>query len=322
MTDIPTPSPKEKKANISIIVPALNEEETLEGLVDGIVANLPAQDKLSYEIIFVDDGSTDQTWPKMQSLAQSHDCVRAIRLRRHYGKAAAISTGFERSSGQIIITMDADLQDDPSEIPKLLTTLDTGFDLVNGWKQVRHDPLSKTFPSKIFNGILNSVFRLPLHDINCGFKVAKRGVFEDIPLYGELHRFIPVLADHMGYKVTETPVQHHPRRAGKSKYGFERFLRGLIDMVTVYTLTRYRWRPGHLFSGLGLLIGLIGIFLSGLLLIAFSSDNGLSTFGGALILAYLSFASGVILFGMGIISEFGLFRSNRASSSRMIAEEK
>lgn len=311
---------EDSSVDLSIVIPARDEEATLMDLVAGIAKNMAQRPDLSFEIVFVDDGSIDRTWQIMTQLSETHTTVRAVRLRRNYGKAAAISAGVLTSRGRIIATMDADLQDDPAELPNMLAKLESGFDLVNGWKQVRHDPLSKTFPSKIFNGMMKTVFGLPLHDINCGFKITTREVFDRIPLYGEFHRFIPVLAHSYGYKVTEIPVQHHPRRAGKSKYGIERFLKGIIDMISVFAITRYRWSPGHLFGGLGLLVGLIGVLCLAILMTGFGFEDGVSTLAGILILSYGAFAISVLIFSIGIVTEFFIFHRNRPNPALYIAE--
>ena len=210
-------------------------------------------------MIFVDDGSTDKSWEEITILHTSHsNIVNAKRLRRNFGKAEALNHGFQMVDGDIVFTMDSDLQDDPMEIPRFLKRLEEGFDLVSGWKENRNDPLSKTFPSRIFNFFTAKISGLKIHDFNCGFKAYKKEVVESLSLYGELHRYIPVLAHEQGFKVGEIPVRHHPREHGISKYGFERYLRGFLDLLTVLTITRYIQRPGHLFGGIGLLTGILG----------------------------------------------------------------
>ncbi|MBD1999466.1 glycosyltransferase family 2 protein [Oculatella sp. FACHB-28] len=247
--------------DISIVVPAFNEEQTLEALLDRIVNVTEQIPDQKFEVIFIDDGSTDRSWAILQSLAAKESWVRCFRLRRNFGKAAALSIGASMARGDILITMDADLQDDPKEIPRFLEKLKEGYDLVSGWKRNRKDPLSKTLPSKIFNTAICLVSDVKLRDFNCGFKAARKEVYQNISLYGELHRYIPLLAHNLGYRVGEIPVLHHPRAAGKSKYGLERYARGFLDLLTVLTITRYGRRPGHLFGGVGLISGMAGFLI-------------------------------------------------------------
>ena len=252
---------------ISFVVPAKDEEHTLQPLVDGILAataGLPGVGGV--EIIFIDDGSDDGTWGVMRSLAAEHPgVVRAFRQRRNFGKAAALEVGFEAATGDVVFTMDADLQDDPKEIPRFLEKLDEGCDLVSGWKQKRNDPLSKTLPSKVFNAVTSAISGVKLHDFNCGFKAYRREVIENVRVYGELHRYIPVLAQDLGFRIGEIAVEHHPRRHGVTKYGIERYVRGFLDLITVLAITRYLQRPSHLFGGLGIAAGVVGfLILAGL----------------------------------------------------------
>ncbi|MFM8401745.1 MAG: glycosyltransferase family 2 protein, partial [Pirellula sp.] len=210
------------------------------------------------EIVFVDDGSSDHSWQVIEGLAASRGSMRAIRFRRNFGKAAALAAGFKEASGDILITMDADLQDDPKEIPRMLGKLDEGYDVISGWKQKRLDPWHKRWPSLVFNAILRFFSRLPLHDFNCGFKAYRREVLQEIDLYGEMHRFVPVLASARGFRVAEIAVEHHPRLHGFSKYGWSRIPKGLLDLATVVFLTRFRYRPQHLLGGLGGVLFSIG----------------------------------------------------------------
>ncbi len=248
---------------VSVVVPAYNEEETLAILVERIrdaAASLPRVSR--WEIVFVDDGSTDATWAAMRALAEREPTlVRAFRLRRNFGKAAALDLGFRVATGDIIMTMDADLQDDPKEIGRFLDKLDEGYDLVSGWKEKRNDPLSKTLPSKLFNKVTSWMSGVDLHDFNCGFKAYRREVIENVRLYGELHRYVPVLAQDLGYRIAEIAVEHHPREHGVSKYGLERYVRGLIDLITILAITRFFRRPGHLLGGLGVLFGVVGFVI-------------------------------------------------------------
>lgn len=254
---------------VSVIVPVMNEEQTIVTLAERIVEVFsssppPAQLK---EIIFVDDGSLDGSWNQVLLASQRIPSVYGIRLRRNFGKAAALQQGISHAEGDVIITMDGDLQDDPKEIPRFLTAIRSGLDVVSGWKRIRHDPLGKTLPSRLFNYVTAKVSGVRIHDFNCGFKACKREVFQSINLYGELHRFIPALADAVGYRVGEIEVEHHPRQFGKSKYGAKRLVKGFIDLLTVVTITKFNSRPGHLFGGLGLTVGLIGFIINAYLAI-------------------------------------------------------
>ena len=245
--------------HLSFVVPVKDESGSLRDLLNAILATMESAGERSFEVVFVDDGSTDGSWELMRQLADDRrEKVRAVRLRRNFGKAAALMVGFGLARGDVIVTMDGDLQDDPSEVPKLLQRLDEGYDLVSGWKQIRQDPLSKTAPSRLFNAVTRVLTGVRLHDFNCGFKAYRREVLQGIRLYGELHRYIPVLAHDRGYRVSEVPVRHHSRRHGSSKFGTERFARGLLDLFTVLATTRYLQRPGHLFGGLGMLLGVVG----------------------------------------------------------------
>jgi dolichol-phosphate mannosyltransferase len=248
---------------ISVVIPLLNEQETLIELVRRIDA---ASDKDLCEIVLIDDGSTDESWQTIEKLAQARGSVRALRFRRNFGKAAALAAGFAEATGKIIITMDADLQDDPKEIPRMVAKLGEGYDVVSGWKQHRFDPWHKRWPSLVFNAILRYFSKIPLHDFNCGFKAYRREVLEEIDLYGEMHRFVPVLAAARGFKVAEITVEHHPREFGSSKYGWSRIPKGFLDLATVVFLTRFRYRPQHLLGGLGGAIFFVGAFMLSLLI--------------------------------------------------------
>ncbi len=237
---------------ISIVVPLFNEQDSLEELTQRIQQAVTADDLGDYEVLFIDDGSNDLSWSIIEELSQRHPRVHGIRFRRNFGKAAALAAGFAVAKGRFIVTMDADLQDDPKELVRLIEKLNTGYDVVSGWKQTRYDPWHKRWPSLVFNGILRKFSRLHLHDFNCGLKAYRREVLDEITLYGEMHRFIPVLAAARGFRVTEIAVQHHPRIHGVSKYGVSRILKGFLDLFTVVFLTRFRYRPQHLLGGIGL----------------------------------------------------------------------
>jgi glycosyltransferase involved in cell wall biosynthesis len=252
---------------ISVVVPLYNELESLEELYLKITEAL-AQVEADFEIVFVDDGSTDGSFAALTRL-RDRDCrVKVIRFLANSGKAAALQAGFDSASGDYIITMDADLQDDPAEIPALISALEGGLDLVSGWKKDRHDPLSKTVPSKFYNMVVRYFSRLRLHDFNCGLKAYRREVVKSFRVYGELHRYIPVLAKFNGFRVGEIPVCHHPRKYGSSKYGVKRFIAGFLDLLTVILLTRYTSKPLHFFGSVGLVFcfigGLINLYIVGL----------------------------------------------------------
>jgi len=236
---------------ISVVVPVHDEEQSVEPLLDELADALAPLDT-TWEVIFVDDGSTDGTFARLTRLHDVHDNVRVVRLRRNFGKAAALAAGFAEATGEIVVTIDGDRQDDPEEIPRLLVKLDEGFDLVSGWKAHRRDPLSRRILSRIFNAVAGRMSGLRLHDMNCGLKAYRAEVVHGLRLYGQLHRYIPVLAHYRGFRIAEIPVNHRPREHGRSRYGVERYVRGFLDLLTVTFVGRYRHRPLHLFGGLGL----------------------------------------------------------------------
>ncbi len=253
---------------ISFVIPVYNEEATIKPLFERILDVMNLVEIDSYEIIFVDDGSRDNSWIEINELIKKNTHkIKGIRLRRNFGKSSALSAGFKKARGNIIFTLDADLQDDPAEIPKFLSKLESGYDLVSGWRKHRNDPLSKILPSKLFNAVTSILTGVKLHDFNCGLKAYKKEVLDCIKVYGELHRYIPVLAHSLGFKITEVTVRHHQRKQGKSKYGLERYTRGFIDLLTVLATTHYLHKPGHLFGSLGLLFGVIGMTSLGYLIV-------------------------------------------------------
>lgn len=246
---------------ISIVIPVFNEQDSLATLYDEITRAAQAAD-LRCEVLFIDDGSNDGSWDLIRSLAEQHRNIHGIRFRRNFGKAAALSAGFAAAHGDIVVTLDADLQDDPAEIPRFLAKLNEGYDVISGWKQTRLDPWHKTWPSWIFNGMVSWLTGVKLHDHNCGMKCYRADVFREIRLYGELHRFIPVLAAARGFKVAELAINHRPRQFGYSKYGMRRFVKGFLDLLTVKFLTGFGQRPQHLLGSIGLFsfaIGLLGM---------------------------------------------------------------
>ncbi|MFP4229384.1 MAG: glycosyltransferase family 2 protein [Salinivenus sp.] len=251
-----------ERPDVSVVVPAYEEAESLPELVEG-VRSACEDANLSFRLWIIDDGSEDGTWEVVQRLHEEDARVAGLCFRRNYGKSAALSVGFDRVEGRYVVTMDADLQDDPAEIPGLIDTLEEGYDLVSGWKKDRKDPLSKTIPSRFFNWVTRLFSGLPLHDFNCGLKAYRREVVKSINVYGELHRYIPLLAKWEGYdRVAEREVQHHPRKYGTTKFGVERFIQGFLDLITVVFLTRYAVRPMHFFGSFGTLAFVAGFGIS------------------------------------------------------------
>jgi len=286
---------------ISVVVPVHEEERTVALLYDELQAALDPLEQ-PWEAVFVDDGSTDGSFSALTRLHNAHDNVRVVRLRRNFGKAAALAAGFANAQGEVVVTIDADLQDDPAEIPRLLAKLDEGFDLVSGWKTHRRDPITRRVPSKIFNWVTGRVSGLRLHDLNCGLKAYRAEVVRGLRLYGELHRFIPVLAHYRGYRVAELPVHHRPREHGRSRYGVERYLRGFLDLLTVSFIGRYRYRPLHLFGGLGLGLGALGFAILVYLTILKIGGEAIGR-RPLLILGVLLVVVGLQFFSLGLISE-------------------
>lgn len=245
------------KVEISLVIPVFNEEESLPELEKAISEAL--SENYSYEIIFVDDGSSDNSWGQIKALSEGNALIHGISFSHNYGKSVALQAGFEAAEGEFVVTMDSDLQDDPNEIPEMIQMLKDGYDLVSGWKKERHDPISKTIPSKFFNFITRKVAGIELHDFNCGLKAYRAEVIENIYLYGELHRYIPMLAKREGYsRITEKVVKHHPRKYGKTKFGLSRFMNGFLDLVTITFVQTYLQKPMHFFGTVGVLLLLAG----------------------------------------------------------------
>jgi glycosyltransferase involved in cell wall biosynthesis len=286
---------------ISVVVPLLNEEHSLEALYHEIANALEPLDQ-DFEVVFVDDGSTDGSLSVLSRMHDELPNVVVVHLRRNFGKAAALQAGFLEAKGDLVITIDADLQDDPAEIPKLLAKLDEGFDLVSGWKTRRNDPFTRRLFSRIFNWSTGVISGVRLHDVNCGLKAYRAEVLQGLRIYGELHRFIPVLASYQGYRVAEIPVNHRARRHGSSRYGPERYIRGFFDLLSVTFMGRYRYRPLHLFGGVGTLMGAVGFVILLYLTIEWFWGQGIGgrplfTLGVLLIVVGIQFVS------LGLLSE-------------------
>ncbi|MEM1222163.1 MAG: glycosyltransferase family 2 protein [Verrucomicrobiota bacterium] len=288
---------------LSFVIPLCNEEATLTPLFEQIKTVVAEQALGGFEVIFVNDGSTDGSRQILQKLEATNDNVSIIDFRRNYGKAAALSAGFAKAQGDIVITMDADLQDDPKEIPGFIDKIKDGYGCVSGWKQIRKDPLGKTLPSRVFNWATRATSGVKLHDFNCGFKAYRAEAIEDLNLYGELHRYIPVLLHAEGFKIAEIPVEHHRRTHGISKYGWKRLFKGGLDLITVIVLTRYLRRPGHFFGGFGLVSGMAGFLILAMLTfqkIFFNVSIGMRPL---FFLGILLLLLGVQLISTGLIGE-------------------
>ena len=286
---------------ISVVVPLLNEERSLEALYREIADALEPLGH-DYEVVFVDDGSTDASLAVLSRLHDETTNVVVIHLRRNFGKAAALQAGFVEARGDLVVTIDADLQDDPAEIPKLLAKLDEGFDLVSGWKTRRNDPLARRLFSRVFNWVTGVISGVHLHDVNCGLKAYRAEVLHGIRLYGELHRFIPVLASYRGYRIAEIPVNHRPREHGRSRYGPERYLRGFFDLLSVTFMGRYKHRPLHLFGGVGVLMGAVGFVILLYLSIEWFWGNAIGQ-RPLLTLGVLLLVVGIQFVSLGLLSE-------------------
>jgi len=250
----------DEQLDISVVVPAYNEEESLEELANWI-SRVMESHGFRYEVLFIDDGSDDKTWKKIQVISQTTAAVKGIRFNRNYGKSAALDAGFNICKGDVVITMDSDLQDSPDEIPELYKLIkEDQWDIISGWKKKRHDPIGKRIPSKFFNFVTRLLSGISIHDFNCGLKAYSNEVVKNIHLYGEMHRYIPVIAKWQGYKkINEKVVEHHPRKYGKTKFGLERFVYGFLDLLSITFVYRFKKRPMHFFGSLGSISFLIGL---------------------------------------------------------------
>lgn len=300
------------RPEISVVIPLYNEVESLPELHQALVtALLPFADRC--EMIFVDDGSTDGSLEALKGLREGDKRVKAVRLRCNHGKAVALAAGFQEARGEIIVTLDADLQDDPKEMPRFLQKLEEGYDLVSGWKATRCDPWSRRLLSAIFNRVTSRLTGVEIHDLNCGFKAYRNAVIRELRLYGELHRFIPVLAGWRGFRISEIEVAHRPRKYGRSKYGAERIPRGFFDLLTVLMLTRYTTRPLHLFGLFGVIIGLIGFGIVAYLSIGWLFGQWIGS-RPLFILGTLMVIGGIQLVSFGLLAEMIVYGSNRESN--------
>jgi glycosyltransferase involved in cell wall biosynthesis len=310
---------KYKFQKVSVLVPLFNEEESLTKLSNQI-SNVFDTISPDYEILFVDDGSTDNSLKVIKDLSRANNKIRYISFRKNYGKSAALNIGFKGVSGDVVVTMDADLQDDPSEIPSLLAELQKGYDLVSGWKKKRHDPFVKKYSSRFFNYVTKIMSGIKIHDFNCGLKAYKKAVIKSISIHGELHRYIPVLADWKGFKVSEVVVKHHPRKYGKTKFGISRFFKGFIDLITVIFTTRYIQRPLHFFGMLGVISFIIGFVIDAYLSILWLLDKIHLSNRPILFLGTVLIIVGVQLFSLGLIGEM-LVHNNKKEDSYGIKEK-
>lgn len=303
--------------DLSVVVPIYNECESILLLLDAIASALKSQG-LRYEIICVDDGSTDGSSEHLRQLALHRSDLKAVLLRRNYGQTAAMSAGFDQAQGQVIVSMDGDLQNDPADIPRLMARLAEGYDLVSGWRQDRQDnPLTRQLPSRLANGLIAHVTGVPLHDYGCSLKAYRAEVLRDMNLYGELHRFLPVLAFIEGARIAELVVAHHPRRFGKSKYGLDRPLRVVMDLLTVYFMKKFLTRPMHIFGTFGLVSMLAGIGISlYLAIVKFLSNQDIGD-RPLLYLAIVLFLTGIQLFSLGLLAEL-MMRTYHESQHRPI----
>jgi glycosyltransferase involved in cell wall biosynthesis len=303
---------------LSVVIPLLDEEESLGELYRQIVQAASSLKK-PFEMIFVDDGSTDNSFGVLQELHDADSRVKAIRFRRNFGKSAALSVGFHQARGDVIITMDADLQDDPAEIPALIETLEQGYDLVSGWKKRRHDPISKTIPSRLANSVTAFMTGIAIHDMNCGLKAYRKEVVRGISVYGELHRYIPALAHWAGFRVGEKVVQHRPRKYGHTKFGISRLSRGFLDLLTVLFTTRYIRRPLHLFGIWGLISFLIGVIITGYLSVEWFFGRTSLSNRPLFLLGILFIIIGVQFISFGLLGEM-INRQQRDETTYSIKE--
>ncbi|MEL0457140.1 glycosyltransferase family 2 protein [Flavobacteriaceae bacterium SZ-1-7] len=311
--------------NISVVIPLLNEQDSLAELHDWI-AKVMQSNQFSYEIIFIDDGSTDDSWQIISKLSKQNNCVKGIRFLKNYGKSQALHAGFEKAQGDVVITMDADLQDSPDEIPELYNmVVNEGFDLVSGWKKKRYDSvISKNLPSKLFNWAARKTSGVKLNDFNCGLKAYKIDVVKNIDVNGEMHRYIPVLSKNAGFiKIGEKVVQHQARKYGVTKFGMNRFIYGFLDLITIWFLSHFGKRPMHLFGALGVIMFLIGFAFSvylGVDKLFLNPSGRLITQRPQFYIALVTMIIGTQFFVAGFLGELVL--RNKQDKSRYLIKEK
>lgn len=308
--------------NISLVIPLFNEEESLPELVEWIVRVMEANG-YTFEIVLVDDGSTDGSWQTIQSLHQRYPEVKGVRFRRNYGKSAGLNIGFDHAQGDVVITMDADLQDSPDEIPELYRLItEDGYDLISGWKQKRYDPITKTFPTKIFNWATRKMSGIRLHDFNCGLKAYRKEVIKSIEVYGEMHRYIPVIAKTAGFgKIGEKVVQHRARKYGTTKFGWERFINGLLDLISIYFVGKFGKRPMHFFGLIGSVSFAIGAGVAFYLVFAkFAFQEYKMTERPIFYFGLLAMVIGVQLFLAGFLGEL-ISRNSSDRNNYQLAEK-
>ena len=294
---------------ITIVVPVFNETESLDQLYTELI-DVATQHRYRLQIVFIDDGSTDDSWNVISRLAAADSQVHGIRFRRNFGKAAALSAGFDVAQGELVMTLDADLQDDPAEIARFIEKMDQGFDVVSGWKKVRHDPWHKVIPSRIFNWMVSRLTGVSLHDHNCGMKCYRRDVVHEVRLYGELHRFVPVLAAARGYRIGELVIQHRARQHGHSKYGWNRLIKGFLDLLTVKFLTGFGQRPQHMLGSIGIgsfFLGTLGLVYLAIIWVASRMNLGMDVIDiherPALYYSLVLFMIGGQMMSMGFLGE-------------------
>lgn len=306
-------------AEISFVIPAKNEEDSIDRLYEEIITSTVNITK-DIELIFIDDGSTDSTFAVMKNLAKKDKRIKIIKLRGNFGKSIALQLGFDRAEGDIVITMDADLQDNPKEIPAMIRKINEGYDLVSGWKKKRNDPISKRVPSLVVNFLVKIMSGLMIHDTNCGFKAYKKELIKNLSLYGDLYRFIPILAYRQNYKVTEIIVDHRARKYGKSKYGWRRFISGWLDLLTVFFLIRYLRRPAHFFGTIGFSSFTLG-FVIGLYITYLRFTTGSIQYRQPLLfLGVLLIVIGIQLVSTGLLAEMIINARGKQDYSSSIAE--
>lgn len=309
-----------RKIDISFIIPAKDEEKSVE-ILYGEIINIMSKIEKPFEIIFVDDGSQDKTFEKIKTLRKRDERVKIVKLRGNWGKSVALQTGFDCSSGNIIVTMDADLQDNPGDLPKLLQKIESGADLVSGWKKIRRDPISKVLPSRVFNGMVSILLRIKIHDVNCGFKVFRKEVLKDIRLYGELYRFIPIMVASQNYTIEEVIVKHRKRKFGKSKFGWKRTIKGFLDMLTVIFLIKYMQKPAHFFGTFGLISFFSGFIISLYITYLRVTTGSIQFRHPLLFLGILLIIIGIQLLTTGLVAELMLSFNQKEKSTKKHIEQ-